>query len=371
MAELHLERPPAKQDVATATFVDLFAGAGGLSYGLTDAGWVGLLALDSWADAVESYRQAFDAKHPVHEVNVGDATKSWFLRHLAEKPSWIVGGPPCQGYSTIGKRLRNDPKNYLFQEFVRVVHDLEPDGFLLENVIGMKDMRFVDEVKEEFEALDYAVACHVLRAADYGVPQLRHRVVFVGHRDWGYFRGPERTHQPDSHVSVWEAIGDLPELGPGESATGYEKPPQTSYQAEMRIGSESLQGHEVSKHPPELVRAISFIPDGGNRRSIPDEYQPSSGYHNSYSRLNSRAPAVAVSSNMGKPSGTRCIHPFQHRGLTAREGARLQSFPDRFHWSGGLVSQRLQIANAVPPRLAEAVGRAILDPARWGPSPSE
>jgi DNA (cytosine-5)-methyltransferase 1 len=114
-----------------------------------------------------------------------------------------------------------------------------------------------------------------------------------------------------------------------------------------------------------LVKALSFIPDGGNRRAIPSRYQPSSGFHNSYSRLNSREPAVAVTSNLGKPSGTRCVHPFQNRGLTAREGARLQSFPDSFHFFGGIVSQRLQVANAVPPMLARALGESLADETSW------
>jgi DNA (cytosine-5)-methyltransferase 1 len=107
------------------------------------------------------------------------------------------------------------------------------------------------------------------------------------------------------------------------------------------------------------VQAISYIPDGGNRRDIPPDLQPRSGFHNSYSRLHSGSPAVAVTQNMGKPSGTRCIHPFQNRGLTAREGARLQGFPDRFHFTAGSTSQRLQIANAVSPILAEAMGRHL------------
>jgi DNA (cytosine-5)-methyltransferase 1 len=130
-----------------------------------------------------------------------------------------------------------------------------------------------------------------------------------------------------------------------------------------------LQGHTVSNHPPHLVRAISFIPDGGNRRAIPDKYQPRSGFHNSYSRLSSRHPAVAVTSNMGKPSATRCVHPFQDRGLTAREGARLQSFPDRFCFEAGVTSQRLQTANAVPPRLGEMLGRWLGDEASWSEEP--
>jgi DNA (cytosine-5)-methyltransferase 1 len=166
-------------------------------------------------------------------------------------------------------------------------------------------------------------------------------------------------------VTVWDAIGDLPEVGPGEEATAYDRPAASEYQTRLRKNSKTIQGHIASSHPPHLIKAISFIPDGGNRRSIPPHFQPRSGFHNSYSRLSSTAPAVAVTQNMGKPSGTRCIHPFQHRGLTAREGARLQGFPDIFHFSGGVTSQRLQIANAVSPILAKEVGQALSDVSNW------
>jgi DNA (cytosine-5)-methyltransferase 1 len=176
------------------------------------------------------------------------------------------------------------------------------------------------------------------------------------------FLGP-KPHGPS--WSVWDAIGDLPPLGPGEEASEYLGAAQNAYQSRAREASGGLQGHRSSDHPPGLVKAISYIPDGGDRRAIPDDLQPRSGCHNSYSRLDSREPAVAITSNMGKPSASRCIHPFQHRGLTAREGARLQGFPDRFHFTGGMVAQRQQVANAVPPPLAAAVGRALLDPARW------
>ena len=261
--------------------------------------------------------------------------------------------------------MREDPRNELVRQFREVVRVLRPDGFLIENVVGLKVMDFEEPVRNLFQEVGYEVTAMELRAADFGVPQLRRRIVFVGHKERGVFKGPRRTISPVDYTTVWDAIGDLPSVKPGETKTQYDKEPETDYQRRLREGSELLQGHTVSKHPPELVKAISFIPDGGNRKAIPDAYQPASGFHNSYSRLSSRAPAVAVTSNMGKPSGTRCIHPFQNRGLTAREGARLQGFPDRFHYFGGVVSQRLQIANAVPVLLAEALGRALIDEARW------
>ena len=246
------------------------------------------------------------------------------------------------------RRDPTDIRNKLFLEFKRVVQVLKPEGFLIENVLGLKDMAFEAEVKCEFERIGYAVEFMVLTAAEHGVPQLRRRVVFVGHHEGGRFIGPPRSHVPEDFVTVQDAIGDLPTLRPGEAATTYDSEPETPYQKAIRDGCEVLTSHLAAKHPAALVEIISYIPNGGNRRDIPNGLQPGSGYHNSYSRLASWLPAVAVTQNMSKPSATRCIHPFQHRGLTSREGARLQSFPDRFTFLHGHVSQRLQIATRYP-----------------------
>lgn len=363
------------------TFIDLFSGAGGLSLGFKRAGWRSLLAVDIWEDAVKTYDHNFspfwlEAHGEVELLERGrrtmvadmfedDAKRRVVDALKGEVPDWVIGGPPCKGFSTVGKRDRNDPRNRLVEEFADVVEMVRPKGFLIENVLGLRDMKFVGEVVKRFQGLGYTVVPAILKAAEYGVPQLRRRVVFVGTLSGRAFRKPAPTATDGCFTSVWEAIGDLPPLLPGESSDEYAKAPETDFQRRMRRGSSRLQGHEASKHPPSLVHAISFIPDGGNRRDIPDELQPRSGFHNSYSRLNSRLPAVAVTQNMGKPSATRCIHPFQDRGLTAREGARLQTFPDWFHFQGGMVSQREQIANAVPPTLGEAIARALLAEASW------
>jgi DNA (cytosine-5)-methyltransferase 1 len=361
--------PRPLEEMASPTFLDLFCGAGGLSLGLARSGWTPLLAVDSWPDAAATYRRNF-AEHEVSTADIRDLTLRRLSRMLDQEPDWVVGGPPCQGFSTVGKRQRRDPRNDLIREFHRVVRSLQPAGFMIENVLGLRDMGVAPAVVRHFERLGYAVTFHVLCAADYGIPQLRRRIVFVGHRDKGFLRSPMPSHDKSSYVTVWDAIGDLPPLGPGDTATEYVGPPFTTYQQEMRRASSSLQGHTASNHPAHLVKAISFIPDGGNRRSIPPRYQPASGFHNSYSRLSSSRPAVAVTSNMGKPSGTRCIHPTQHRGLTAREGARLQTFPDSFWFESGITSQRLQIANAVPPRLARALGAHLMAPASWTSGPA-
>jgi DNA (cytosine-5)-methyltransferase 1 len=366
---------------APPTFIDLFSGAGGLSLGFKRAGWHSLLAVDIWEDAVRTYDHNFspawlEAHGASNLVQGGrrsmvadmfkDEAKRGIVQALgSSRPDWVIGGPPCKGFSTVGKRDRNDPRNRLVEEFADVVEMLAPQGFLIENVLGLRDMKFVGEVVKRFQQLGYGVTPAILKAAEYGVPQLRRRVIFVGTRRGLAFKKPAPIRSSATFTTVGDAIFDLPELLPGEMATAYTRPPVTAFQRAIREGSDSLQGHEASNHPPSLVRAISFIPDGGNRLSIPPEYQPRSGFHNSYSRLSSTLPAVAVTQNMGKPSATRCIHPRQHRGLTAREGARLQTFPDWFHFQGGMVSQREQIANAVPPVLAETIARALMSEGSW------
>ena len=350
------------------SFIDIFAGAGGLSLGLEAAGLHPLLAVDAWDDAVETFSGNF-SETPVLLGDVAEITAATIARAAEAKPDLIVGGAPCQGFSTVGRRVRSDPRNALFVEFKRLVGEIGPKYFVLENVMGMRDMHFIPEVEKAFTDLGYSVTAQIVSAADFGVPQLRRRVLFVGSSDGRFFRRMSPCTPAGDHLTVWDAIGDLPYLGPGETKTVYIDPPFTDYQREMRAGSTDLQGHTASSHPEHLVEAISHIPDGGNRRDIPDHLQPRSGFHNSYSRLASWAPAVAVTSNMGKPSATRCIHPFQHRGLTTREGARLQTFPDRFHFQGGLMSQRLQVANAVPPRLASAIGLCLQDDDCWADGP--
>ncbi len=340
------------------TFIDLFAGAGGLSYGLARAGWRPLLAVDHDAAALATYA----ANLPGVPVVCADIAR--LFPAAWPRPDWVVGGPPCQGFSTVGRRDAGDPRNQLVDQFARVVAELRPRGFVIENVLGMRDMDVVDAVAERFIALGYRVSAFVVTAALHGVPQLRRRQLFVGSADGRAFLHLPPTHPP---VSVWDAIGDLPPLLPGEAATAYDRPALTDYQARMRGASAGLQGHAASRHPAALLRAIAHIPDGGDRTAIPPELQPRSGFHNSYARLDSRKPAVAVTQNMGKPSGTRCIHPFQDRGLTTREGARLQGFPDVFHFTGSVSEQRLQVANAVSPILAEALGRALANDAYWTP----
>jgi DNA (cytosine-5)-methyltransferase 1 len=196
------------------TFLDLFSGAGGLSTGLQDAHWKCLAALDSWPDAIKTYRR--NAKgHTAHLIDIHDVDSSWLAKHLPETPEWVVGGPPCQGWSTVGKRQWDDERNDLFTEFMRIVQLLSPSKFLIENVVGLRDMGAAPDVQMLFRGLGYEVSFHVIRAADFGVPQLRHRIIFVGSRDGLISSQPSAHYAPEHFTTVWDAIGDLPAVGPG------------------------------------------------------------------------------------------------------------------------------------------------------------
>jgi DNA (cytosine-5)-methyltransferase 1 len=242
------------------------------------------------------------------------------------------------------------------------VGEIRPAYVIIENVEGLLVMEkgaVRDAIIEGFNSLGYQMKCRLLVSADHGIPQLRKRTVFLGWLD-GLAEPDFPAALRSAPVTVAEAIFDLPELEPGQSVDWYDQEPTTAYQRERRGKCAALANHEAAQHTDDLVRVISHIPDGGNRKSIPDELQPRSGFHNSYSRLASNKPAVAVTSNMRKPSSARAIHPRQDRGLTVREGLRLQSFDDDFVVLGARTSQYLQVGNAVPPLLGLAIGREVL-----------
>lgn len=348
--------------VEKVTYVDLFAGAGGLSVGLERAGFELQHAVEVDEDARATFANNRESIKP--EDITGDIREvdSAEIPTLAGQGSvdLVAGGPPCQGFSEVVSPDGSDERNHLFTYFIDWVKKLEPEAALFENVRGMQktaDGKFLDAVKESFDNIGYDVTHRVVTASDFGVPQHRRRLVVLATKseiETNPLEGFEIN--PVETPSVMDGIGDLPELGAGEEATEYVQNPQTVLQEDLRGDNDKLTAHEAANHSDDMVEMISHIPDGGNRTAIPDELQPESGYHNSYSRLDSQEPAVAITSNMSKPSSARCIHPFQHRGLTPREGARLQTFPDSYRFDGGLVSVRQQIGNAVPPYLAEALG---------------
>lgn len=343
-------------------YVDLFAGAGGLSVGLEKAGFDLVHAVEIDADARATFAQNREGLEPDDlSGDIRDIPTDKIQSVVGqESVDLVVGGPPCQGFSEVIHPDGSDERNHLFEDFVKWVNELNPQAALFENVRGMQktsDGEFFDAVIESFDQMGYEVSWRVVTASDFGVPQHRRRLIVLATKE-------DRTHDPFEGFDVdpvtipgvIDAIGDLPSVGPGVEKSEYLNPPQTVIQQDLRGDSESITSHIAANHTDELIERISHVPDGGDKSDIPEHLQPSSGYHNSYSRLKSDEPAVAITSNMSKPSSTRCVHPFQDRGLTPREGARLQTFEDSYVFVGKLQSIRQQIGNAVPPYLGEAIG---------------
>lgn len=343
------------------TFVDLFSGAGGLSLGLERAGFEPLHAVEVEEDAKATFANNRNGLEPEDlSGDIREIDRSEITTLVGDDSvDLVAGGPPCQGFSEVVSPTGSDERNHLFTYFIEWVDELRPQAAIFENVRGMQKTaggKFLDAVEESFQNIGYDVTYRVLRSSDFGVPQLRRRLVVLatcGDKPIYPFEGFEID--PVEVPGVMSAIGDLAELESGEESNRYAKKPQTVMQRDLRGDEDSVTAHQAANHDPDLVEMISHVSDGGNKSEIPEHLQPTSGYHNSYSRLKSDEPAVAITRNMSKPSSARCVHPFQDRGLTPREGARLQTFPDSYQFEGGLVSIRTQIGNAVPPYLAEAL----------------
>jgi len=349
----------------TPQCLDFFCGIGGLTLGMERAGFETVGGIDNWEQAKATYEH--NLGHDCMPADLSEVSTSEIEEYFGvsrQEIDLIVGGPPCQGFSTVGKREIDDPRNQLWRHYRDLVDEIRPYYVLIENVEGMvvdNDGQVRDNVIAAFRKVGYQMKTKILKAADYGVPQLRKRVFFLG-----WIEGleepsyPAPTHTESEYVTVEEAIFDLPELGPGEEVTEYDRDPRFDYQKRRRGDATVLHNHEAANHTDRLVEIISHVSDGGNRTEIPDHLQPDSGFHNSYSRLASWKPAVAVTSNMRKPSSARCTHPKQDRGLTVREGLRLQTFDDYFVVLGQRTKQYSQVGNAVPPVLAEKVGEEVM-----------
>lgn len=347
--------------------VDIFSGAGGLSLGAEMAGAHIAFAVEKDKSAAETYR----FNHPDTPVLCADIHDINPLEHLPQLTLddrlIVFGGPPCQGFSTSNTVTRNmqNPNNSLFEEFVRFVSVLKPDWFLFENVEGF--MRFEkgkirNLVKKCFEDLGYKVSDALLTASDYGVPQHRNRFIMVGNRHGIDFTFPEKH---DKTYTVADAISDLPilENGQMEETMPYRLPASkaSEYARLMRKGSKSAKQNYVSRNADYVIERYKYIGQGQNWEAIPSElmqnYKDRTNCHSGiYKRLLPDKPSVVIS-NYRK---NMLIHPWADRGLSVREAARIQSFPDTFIFKGTLMDIQQQIGNAVPPFLAEAVFEQIL-----------
>jgi DNA (cytosine-5)-methyltransferase 1 len=356
--------------------VDLFSGAGGFSAGLQKEGFRTIFAVEIDPDACATFR----ANHQgvdLFQDNIAKLSTSDLLQRLhvkSEDLELLVGGPPCQGFSTVGSKKVDDPRNQLFQHYFRIVEKLRPKFVIFENVTGFKRLYFgraFESVCAEFERLDYEVEAHILNAVQYGVPQQRERTIVVGFEKGTRFLWPSPTHAMLDEellivpgdlrkvVTLGAALGDLPPISSGEVSDRYFCSPQNDYQRERRQGMVELTEHEGPCHGPKLLEVIGHVPDGGCILDVPQRLRPRGYFNNTYARLWWDRPSTTITRNFGTPSSSRCIHPLCNRGLTTREGARLQSFDDDFRLVGARASKNLQIGNAVPPLLAAALGRAV------------
>ena len=357
--------------------IDLFAGVGGLSYGFAHDDEFEIIAAN---EILEPMAKAYSSNHPsvmMYNKDIKDFSLDDLTRDLGVKKGDIdivVGGPPCQAYSTVGKRLIDDPRGKLFQEYYRILKELRPKLFVFENVKGLLSMQgggLIKTIIALFESIGYHMQMRLLNAADYGAPQIRERVILVGTLDSKPFIYPKPTHYnpelgkpKDSslkpYVTLGEAISDLPSIKTGESATEYSCDPQNEYQRLMRANAPAeIHEHEVPKNNAKLVAIMEALPDGGSPKDIAEELRPNSGFANCYCRLWWDKPSTTITRNLGCPSSSRCIHPRDPRPLSTREGARLQGFPDDYIFCGKRGDKHLQIGNAVPTFLSRAIKDSV------------
>lgn len=344
------------------TVVDLFSGCGGLSYGLIQAGFNVILGVDNDKDSLIT----FEANHPGSKavnIDLADPNSAKMIRATVKNRQIdvIVGGPPCQGFSLTGPRNMEDTRNKLYLSMFNIVKEIKPKSFLIENVSGMATL-YGGKVKEDiitkFEGIGYNVKAKLLCAADYGVPQMRKRLVFVGLlKEIGEFNFPEPICQKDNYQTCSEAISDLPsrEESLGEEEDDYRGKPTTKYQKAMQNGSKKLFNHVASAHTEKIVKVISQVPEGGNHRSLPTGVGKHRNFHEAWTRYHSQKPSRTID------TGHRNHFHYKYNRIpTVRENARLQSFPDTFKFYGSRTSQNRQVGNAVPPLLSFNIGKELI-----------
>ena len=350
------------------TCVDLFSGAGGLSRGFYDAGYDVVLGVDFDEAALKTFRENHGNAEAMkldlfNHDNINVIVD--FLQERDIKLDVLVGGPPCQGFSIAGPRDMNDKRNSLYLAMVELADRIKPQAVVLENVPGMLQTNGgigARRIVEDFKKIGYVMIPKLLYAPDYGIPQMRKRVFFVGLRDRKTkFEFPEPVVDKEHYVTCEEAIGDLPSLQTekgeiiyGEEIQDYTMKPANSYQRKMRSNSEKVLNH-IGSIPIEKTRKmISLVPEGKNYKALPEEYQGIYKYHEALTRYHSKKPSNTI--NTGHRSH---FHYKWNRIPTVRESARLQSFPDDFIFYGNKSQQYRQVGNAVPPMLGQVVAEKL------------
>lgn len=364
--------------------IDLFAGCGGLSTGFEMAGFNILVAIekDEWAS--ETYR----VNHPNTKVITEDITKIVNPKSLIPNGmsiDGIIGGPPCQGFSLSGKRDPKDPRNSLFMDFVRFIKEIKPNFFMMENVPGILSMKTAsneyvrDLILNEYDKAGYNAQYKILNAAEYGVPQSRTRVIFIGIRKDIEFKPedlyPEGFLFDEKQITIDDAIMDLPQIesGQGTEEQKYTRKPKTDYQKWIRGDNEIIKNHVAMRHTTRLIERFKTIKSGQSLADVSEEHMQrkrgdaSKTSGKVYSQNNMRPFGNKPSPTIAASFQSNFIHPHLNRNYTAREAARIQSFPDWYEFKGKRttmsweknLSQYQQIGNAVPPILAREIAKNI------------
>ena len=346
--------------------LDLFCGAGGLSWGLhKNPYFKTTVALDFDEKAAMTFKRNM----PETEVVVGDITDVKVkekIVSLAQKTgvNMLAGGPPCQGYSMKGKKLGlEDPRNFLFREYLDIVSRVQPEVFVIENVKGLllsANGWFKDEIIQAIENLGYSVNVDVLNAADFGVPQSRERAIFICSKH-GEIPLPKPTAL--KHTTVRDAIEDLAylESGEGDFEQEYITSAKSSYQITMREGCEKLYNHKASNHKQVAIDKLKLIPPEQGKEFLPEEMLGNQKFKTTWGRLKWDAVSPTIDTRFDASSNGTNNHPFLNRAITPREAARIQSFDDKFVFVGSKVHIRKQVGNAVPPLLAKAIADQIAE----------
>ncbi len=326
--------------------IDLFCGAGGLSFGMENAGAEIIAGFDNDASALETFKK----NHPSASSYNVDLAKSISNINNFKGIDLVVGGPPCQGFSISGKRDPKDIRNQLYKAYYEILKKLSPKVFILENVPNMISMdkgKFKEEVISSLGELGYNISVQVILASDYGVPQRRRRVFFFGCKDHTFELRPRS--QKKGEITCKDAISDLPDLDldNGEKYTSNSK---SEYQKHMRLKSSGVWNHVLTNHSEQTKSIISLVPDGGNYKDLPTQLQNTRRVNIAWTRYSSDKPSFTID------TGHR--HHFHYefnRVPTVRESARLQSFPDHFIFLGSKTNQYRHVGNAVPPLLAQEI----------------
>lgn len=339
--------------------IELFAGAGGMATGAVQAGVNICIAVENDPFAAQTYIK----NHKNTTVVIDDIENiTEFMFEKKNEPIVLFGGPPCQGYSYSNRKTRNsqNPKNWLFKEFIRCANLISPDWIIMENVPGLKKMDkgfFLKAICNDLKNCGYTPSVKILNSVNFGVPQSRERLFIVASKNGIVFEFPEGTIG-ENKVTVKDALYDLPSLVNGsiEENLPYKTNAISKYAKLLRGKKTYVNQNYVSKNSEIVIERYNFIKQGNNWKDIPKElmsnYKDYSRCHSSiYRRLDENSPSVIIS-NYRK---SMIIHPTENRGLSLREAARLQSFPDNYEFIGSLDQKQQQVGNAVPPLLAKAI----------------